>query len=74
MSLRGRILFDKYIVTYLNNTNLQGLTVESHAFNLATQATAVKMPIGEIIEEVGSIAAALARAKAPVQGTQKVQS
>jgi len=59
MTIRGRTIFDTYVKNHYNHPTMSGLTVESHAFNVAASAADAHIPIAEVIEEVGPIKAAL---------------
>ncbi|MBX3573189.1 MAG: hypothetical protein KF694_12635 [Mesorhizobium sp.] len=56
-------MFDRYVAGHLHDPLLAGLSVESHVFNLTAMATGMKIPIGEIFEEVGPLSAAIIRAR-----------
>jgi hypothetical protein len=59
MTQRARSLFDNYVSSQLNHPTLAGLSIESHAFNVSAAAGAARIPIAEILEEIGPIQAAL---------------
>jgi len=63
MTIRGRALFDKYVASQLNDPSLAGLPVGSHAFNLTSAVADARIPISEVIEEVGPLAEALTSAR-----------
>lgn len=59
MSARGRQLFDRYVSDSLNHPDLRSLDALSHAFSLSSTAGTQRIPISEVIEEVGPISSAL---------------
>lgn len=63
MTVRGRAIFDTYVKDHFNHATMSGLTVESHAFNVTALAAEARIPIAEVIEEVGPIKAALHSAR-----------
>lgn len=63
MSQRGKALFDRYIASHVRDTALAALPSGTHAFNLTTMATELKIPVSELIEEVGPLAVAITAAK-----------
>lgn len=59
MTSRGRRLFDRYVSSHLNHPTFAALTIDSHAFNVATMAADARIPVQEIVEEIGPIPSAL---------------
>jgi len=60
MSARGRALFDAYAAKRLRHPDLAALNVESHVDNLVSDAATARVPISEIVEEVGPLLQAIA--------------
>lgn len=65
MTERGRRLFEDYVKSHLNHPMFAALTIASHAFNVSSVAADARIPMSEIIEEVGPIAPALATVRRP---------
>ena len=63
MSSRGRAFFDRYVKANFTEPFLAWLPVETQVFNLSSEASAAKIPLAEVIEEVGPLRAALINAK-----------
>ena len=63
MSERGRALFNRYVAASLADPFLAWLPVETQVFNLSSEASAAKIPLAEVIEEVGPLRTALIQAK-----------
>lgn len=63
MSDRGRALFERYVANHIRDPVLAALPSGTHVFNLTALAAESKIPVSEIVEEVGPLTAAIISAK-----------
>jgi len=67
MTLRARALFDQFVGRHLNDPVLAGVPIDSQAFSLTCAAADAKIPIAEVVDEVGSLNPALMAARKRMQ-------
>jgi hypothetical protein len=60
MSQRGRNLFDRYVREMLRHPMLAGFGVQSHVYNLLSEARDAQISRAEIEDEAGPLIQALA--------------
>lgn len=63
MSLRGKLLFDRYVQDQLRDPVMGSMPLGTHTFNLTMMAAEAGIPMAEVVEEVGPLAPALRSAR-----------